>query len=59
MKKWIIVIGIIVLICSGVIGVSVTVKVDDFKEAKDKIVEWKNEVVVPLIERGFTIDKSI
>ena len=59
MKKWIIVLGIIVLICSGVIGVSVTVKVDDFKEAKDKIVEWKNEVVVPLIERGFTIDKSI
>lgn len=59
MKKLIIVIGIIVLICSGVIGVSVTVKVDDFKEAKDKIVEWKDEVVLPLIERGFTIDKNI
>ena len=59
MKKLIIVIGIIVLICSGVIGVSVTVKVDDFKEAKDKIIEWKDEVVLPLIERGFTIDKNI
>lgn len=59
MKKWIIVIGIIILICSGVIGVTIKINVDSFNEAKNKIIEWKDEVVLPLIERGFTIDKNI
>lgn len=59
MKKWIIGLGIIVLICSGVIGVTVKINVNSFNEAKNKIIEWKDEVVLPLIERGFTIDKNI
>ena len=59
MKKWIIVIGIIILICSGVIGVTIKINVNSFNEAKNKITEWKDEVVLPLIERGFTIDKNI
>ena len=59
MKKWIIGLGIIVLICSGVIGVTVKINVNSFEEVKNKVVEWKDEVVLPLIERGFTIDKNI
>ena len=56
MKKWIITIGIIVLICSGVVGVTVKINVNSFEEAKNKVITWKDEVVVPLIERGFSID---
>ena len=56
MKKWIITIGIIVLICSGVIGVTVKINVDNFSEARNKVIKWKDEVFVPLIERGFTIE---
>ena len=59
MKKAIIIAGIAVLICSGVIGITVKIKVDNFSEAKDKIVEWKDEDFMPLIERGFTVDKDI
>ena len=56
MKKWIITIGIIVLICSGVVGVTVKINVNNFEEVKNKVITWKDEVVVPLIERGFSID---
>ena len=56
MKKWIITIGIIVLICSGVVGVTVKINVNSFEEAKNKVIAWKDEVVVPLIERGFSVD---
>ena len=56
MKKWIITIGIIVLICSGVVGVTVKINVNSFEEVKSKVITWKDEVVVPLIERGFSID---
>lgn len=56
MKKWIIGLGIIILICSGVIGVTIKINVDSFNEAKNKVITWKEEVVVPLIERGFSID---
>lgn len=59
MKKAIIIAGLAVLICSGVIGVTVNVKVDSFEQAKDKIVEWKDEVFIPLVERGFTVNKNI
>lgn len=55
MKKWILIIGFIVLICSGVIGVTIKVNVNSFSEAKQKVIEWKDEVVMPLIDRGFTI----
>ena len=55
MRKWLLIIGIITLICSGVIGVTVKIKVDSFSEAHDKIIKWKDEVVVPLVERGITI----
>lgn len=56
MKKWIITIGIIILICSGVIGVTVKINVNSFEEAKNKVIVWKDEVVIPLIERGFSVD---
>lgn len=56
MKKWIITIGIIVLICSGVVGVTVKINVNSFEEVKSKVITWKDEVVVPLIERGFSVD---
>ena len=56
MKKWIIAIGIIVLICSGVVGVTVKINVNSFEESKNKVITWKDEVVVPLIERGFSVD---
>ena len=56
MKKWIIGLGIIVLICSGVVGVTVKINVNSFEEVKSKVITWKDEVVVPLIERGFSID---
>lgn len=59
MKKWIIGLGIIVLICSGVIGVTVKINVNSFEEVKSKVITWKDEVLVPLIERGFSIDKNI
>lgn len=59
MKKWIIGLGIIVLICSGVIGVTVKINVNSFEEVKSKVTTWKDEVLVPLIERGFSIDKNI
>ena len=57
MKKWIIGLGIIVLICSGVVGVTVKINVNSFEEAKNKVIVWKDEVFMPLVERGFTIDK--
>ena len=56
MKKWIITIGIIVLICSGVVGVTVKINVNSFEEAKNKVIAWKDEVVIPLIKRGFSVD---
>ena len=56
MKKWIIGLGIIVLICSGVVGVTVKINVNSFEEAKSKVIVWKDEVLMPLIERGFSID---
>ena len=56
MKKWIIAVGIIVLICSGVIGVTIKINVNSFEEAKNKVITWKDEVIVPLIERGFSVD---
>lgn len=56
MKKLIITIGIIVLICSGVIGVTVKINVNSFEEVKNKVIVWKDEVVIPLIERGFSVD---
>ncbi len=59
MKKAIIITGIIILICSGVLGVTVNIKVDSFQEAKNKIVQWYDEVLVPLAERGFTVNKNI
>ena len=55
MRKWLLIIGIITLICSGVIGVTIKINVDSFSEAQDRIIKWKDEVVVPLVERGITI----
>ncbi len=57
MKKWLLIVGFIVLVCSGVIGVTVKINVNSFEEAKHKVVAWKDEVFMPLIERGFTLDK--
>ena len=57
MRKWIIGLGIIVLICSGVIGVTIKINVNDIYEIRDKVVSWKDEVFIPLVERGFSIDE--
>ena len=59
MKKWIIAIGIVVLICSGVIGVTVSINVNSMNEMCNKVISWKNEVVIPLIERGLIINNNI
>ncbi len=56
MKNWLITLGILVLICSGVLGVTIRVNVDSFSEARDKVIEWKDEVFIPLVERGLTVE---
>ena len=49
-------IAILVLVCSGVLAINIRVNVGSFSEAKDKIIEWYDEVVVPIFERGVNIE---
>ena len=56
MKRLLVTCGIITLVCSGVIGITIKINVGSFSEAKDKVVDWYNEVVYPLYERGVNID---
>lgn len=56
MKKWIIGLGIIILICSGVIGITININVNSFEDARNKVIQWYDEVFIPLVERGFTLE---
>ena len=56
MKNWILITGLIVLICSGVIGITVKVNVHTFDEAWSRVIEWKDEVFIPMIDRGFKVE---
>ena len=56
MKRYMIFIAILVLVCSGVLAINIRVNVESFSEAKDKIIEWYDEVVVPIFERGVNIE---
>ena len=56
MKRYILFIAILVLVCSGILAINIRVNVESFSEAKDKIIEWYDEVVVPIFERGVNIE---
>ena len=56
MKRYMVFIAILVLVCSGVLAINIRVNVGSFNEAKDKIIEWYDEVVVPIFERGVNIE---
>ena len=56
MKRYMIFITVLVLVCSGVLAINIRINVESFSEAKDKIIEWYDEVVVPIFERGVNIE---
>ena len=56
MKRYMLFIAILVLVCSGVLTINIRVNVGNFSEVKDKIIEWYDEVIVPIFERGINME---
>ena len=56
MKRYMVFIAVLVLVCSGVLAINIRVNVGSFSEAKDKIIEWYDEVIIPIFERGINME---